>query len=45
MATDFPHVEIPREMAKVIGQREGDSRVYAKEGTQEECAPWYDGRR
>ncbi len=29
-------------MAEIIGEREGDSRVYAKEGVQEECAPWYD---
>lgn len=38
----FPFVEIPPEMAEVIGQREGDSRVYAKEGSQEECSRWYD---
>jgi len=42
MSTELPFVEIPPEMAEVIGLREGDSRVYAKEGTLEECAPWYD---
>ncbi len=29
-------------MAEIIGQREGDSRVYAREGTEEECSHWYD---
>ncbi len=42
MSTDFPFVEVPPEMTDIVGQREGDSRVYAKEGTQEECSKWYD---
>ena len=42
MSTAFPFVEIPPEMADIIGQREGDSRVYARVGTQEECSHWYD---
>jgi hypothetical protein len=42
MATSFPCVEIPPEMAEIVGQREGDSFVYTKEGTEEGCGPWYD---
>jgi hypothetical protein len=42
METLFPYVELPPEMAEVIGKREGNSRIYTQNGTEEGCAPWYD---
>jgi len=38
----FPFVEVPPEMAEIVGKREGDSRVYAMEGTEEDCSRWFD---
>jgi hypothetical protein len=38
----FRFVEIPPKMLPIIGERVGDSRVYEKEGPEEEAAPWYD---
>jgi hypothetical protein len=42
MATPFPFVEIPKEALRFIGEREGDSHVYRKEGSQEESSVWFD---
>jgi hypothetical protein len=37
---DFPFVVIPTELLPIIGERDGESRVYRKEGPEEEVAPW-----
>ena len=42
MATNFPYLEIPPELTRVIGERDGASRVYRKRGSQEESAAWFD---
>lgn len=42
MATDFPFVQIPAEALTFIGERDGTSHVYRKEGSQEESAAWFD---
>lgn len=42
MATDFPFVEIPPEALPFIGERDGDTHVYRKDGSQEESAAWFD---
>ena len=42
MATDFPFVEIPRELEPLIGAREDGKRIYRKDGSQEESAAWFD---
>lgn len=42
MATNFPYVIIPDELLPIIGQRDGDTRVYRKDGSQEESAAWFD---
>jgi hypothetical protein len=38
----FPFVEIPAELSHIIGERDGDSHVYRKDGSQEESAAWFD---
>lgn len=42
MATDFPFVEIPTEALPFIGERDGETHVYRKDGPQEESAAWFD---
>lgn len=42
MHTDFPFVPIPPELEPVIGIREPGTRIYRKEGSQEESAAWFD---
>lgn len=42
MQTEFPFVEIPSEIESLIGIREERTRVYRKDGSQEESAAWFD---
>lgn len=42
MSTSFPFVEIPNHLLPVIGTPDGKSRVYRKDGPQEEVAAWMD---
>ena len=42
MPTDFPFVEIPKELEPLIGTREDGKRIYRKDGSQEESAAWFD---
>ena len=42
MPTEFPFVEIPRKEAKCFGVRDPETRVYRREGSQDEVGEWYD---
>lgn len=42
MSTSFPYIEVPANLETVFGKRDGGSRVYRKEGPQEETAAWLD---
>ena len=42
MSTDFPFVEIPKEMESIIGKRDEGTHIYRKEGSDEEAGPWFD---
>lgn len=42
MQTDFPFVEIPTELEPVIGRRDPGTRIYRRDGSQEESAAWFD---
>ena len=42
MSTEFPFVKIPPELAHIIGERDGETHVYRKEGTGEECTAWFE---
>ena len=42
MPTDFPFVVVPPELLPVIGERDGDSRVYRKRGPAEDSGLWYE---
>jgi hypothetical protein len=42
MATPFPYVEIPATLFPIFGERVGDTRVYMREGAEEETAAWHD---
>ncbi len=42
MATDFPFVNIPPEVAPIFGERDGDTRVYRRRGSEEEVAAWHE---
>ena len=42
MQTDFPFVEIPPELEPLIGTRDPGTRIYRKDGSQEESAAWFD---
>ena len=42
METNFVFVNVPPELWPVVGKPDGISRVYRREGTQEEVGPWYE---
>ena len=42
MPTIFPFVEIPPELEPLLGTRDPGTRVYRKDGSQEESAAWFD---
>lgn len=42
MQTDFPFVEISEELYSVLGKPDPGTRVYRRDGSQEESAAWYD---
>lgn len=42
MQNDFPFVEIPQDLEPLIGTRDAGTRIYRKEGSQEESAVWFD---
>ncbi len=42
MDTEFPYVKIPVELLPVIGEQIENTRVYEKEGPEEEVGPWYE---
>lgn len=42
METVFPFVEVPEELWAVVGEPDGNSRVYRREGPQEEVGDWFD---
>jgi hypothetical protein len=42
MQTGFPFVEIPTELEAIIGKRKAGTRIYRRDGSQEESAAWFD---
>jgi hypothetical protein len=42
MQTDFPFVEIPKAMEPIIGTKDKGTRIYRKQGSQEESSAWFD---
>lgn len=42
MPTPFPYVEVPPELLPIVGERDGDTRVYRKRGPGEESATWHE---
>lgn len=42
MATAFPFVEIPKELEEFIGKPDPGTRMYRRDGSQEESAVWFD---
>jgi hypothetical protein len=42
MAETFPFVKVPPSLARFFGQRDAETRVYRREGSQGEIAEWYD---
>src|SRR6266404_5941961 len=42
MQTGFPFVEIPTELEVIIGKRKAGTRIYRRDGSQEESAAWFD---
>jgi hypothetical protein len=42
VSTDFPFVEIPKVLEQFIGEPDPDTRIYRKDGSQEESAVWFD---
>lgn len=42
MASDFPFVEVPTDQLHHFGSRDPETRVYRREGTQEESGLWAD---
>jgi hypothetical protein len=40
--TEFPFVEIPPELEPVIGKRDSGTRIYRRDGSQEESAAWFE---
>jgi hypothetical protein len=40
--TDFPFVEIPEELEAIVGKRKPGTRIYRRDGSQEESSVWFD---
>jgi hypothetical protein len=40
--TDFPFVQIPEELYPILGAPDPGTRVYRRDGSQEESAVWFD---
>ena len=42
MQTDFPFVQIPEALEAIVGKRDPGTRIYRREGSQEESSVWFD---
>ena len=42
MPTKFPFVEIPEELEAIVGKRDARTRIYRRDGSQEESSVWFD---
>jgi hypothetical protein len=42
MPTKFPFVEIPGELETIVGKRDPGTRIYRRDGSQEESSVWFD---
>src|SRR5438874_7877067 len=42
MQTGFPFVEVPHALESIIGKRDAGTRIYRRDGSQEESAVWFD---
>jgi hypothetical protein len=42
METEFPYVEIPRKLQKIIGEPDEGTRCYYAEGGEDEAGAWFD---
>jgi hypothetical protein len=42
MPTKFPFVEIPEELEGIVGKRDPGTRIYRRDGSQEESSVWFD---
>jgi hypothetical protein len=40
--TKFPFVEIPEELEAIVGKRDPGTRMYRRDGSQEESSVWFD---
>jgi hypothetical protein len=40
--TKFPFVEIPEELEPIVGKRDPETRIYRRDGSQEESSVWFD---
>jgi hypothetical protein len=40
--TEFPFVEIPQELEGIVGKRKPGTRIYRRDGSQEESSVWFD---
>jgi hypothetical protein len=40
--TNFPFVEIPEELEAIVGKRDPGTRIYRRDGSQEESSVWFD---
>jgi len=42
VSTTFPFVEIPEELERIVGKRDPGTRMYRRDGSQEESSVWFD---
>lgn len=42
MATAFPYVEIPEELYQIVGKPDLNTRLYRRDGSQEEASVWFE---
>ena len=42
MQTNFPFVEVPEELEAIVGKRDPGTRIYRRDGSQEESSVWFD---
>jgi len=40
--TEFPFVKIPEELHSIVGRPDPETRIYRRDGSQEESAVWFD---
>jgi hypothetical protein len=42
MNNDFPYLEVPASLKPIVGEPDRETRIYRREGSDEDSGPWFD---